>query len=86
MRESVRKNLKITHDPNTRNIMGKYYGVVSNLLLCICECVYIHTDRYVHVIDNLVWKSLCSSMIVSFGEIPRGGISSQLISSYVFGE
>lgn len=36
-----------------------------------------------HVIDNLVWKSVRSSVIVSFGEIPRDGISSQLVSSYM---
>lgn len=36
-----------------------------------------------HMIDNLVGKSLYSSMIVSSGEIPRNGISSQLVSSYI---
>lgn len=59
--------------------------LLSGLLFCISEFVYTLTRRYMHVIDNLLWKSLYSSMTVSFGEIPRTGIiSSQLVVSFVF--
>ena len=35
-----------------------------------------------HMIDKLVWKSSCSSMIVYLGEIPGNGIvGSQVVSS-----
>lgn len=52
----------------------------SILLLCIYECVYRHTLRYMHLTDNLVWKSLYSSMFASFGDVPRNGvINSQLV-------
>ena len=63
----------------------KCFVLFSSLLFCISECVYTLTHRYIHVIDNLLWKSLYPSMTISFGEIPRTGIiSSQLVISFLF--
>lgn len=58
--------------------------VFPRLLFSICECVYIHTSRYMHMIDKLIWKSSYSSLTVNLGEIPGNGIiGSQVVSSYV---
>lgn len=58
--------------------------VFCRVLFCICECVYIHTYRYMYVIGHLEWTSSYSSVIVYLGEIPGNGIiGSQVVSSYI---